>query len=128
MWNSAAESCRTSPALTTACAVLMAWASGCSPAGPPGPGVATNVAEAPVSAPELPAPAPGGGFTDVTLAAGITTRHLLPGDDLDNIVDSLGAGAAFVDVDGDGWLELNLAAVPHTPPAAGTTPHAALHN
>ena len=105
----------------------MAWASGCSPAGPPGPGVATNVAEAPVSAPALPAPAPGGGFTDVTLAAGITTRHLLPGDDLDNIVDSLGAGAAFVDVDGDGWLDLIVAGGPRSPAATGSSPHAGLH-
>jgi hypothetical protein len=128
MWDPAADTCRTSPALTTACAVLMAWVSGCSPAGQPaGRAGAATVPEAVSSAPDLPDPAPDGGFTDVTLAAGITARHLLPGDDLDNIVDSLGAGAAFLDYDGDGWLDLILTGGPRSPIAGEATPHAGLH-
>ena len=86
-----------------------------------------TVPEADVSALALPEPSPQGGFTDVTLAAGIMARHLLPGDDLDNIVDSLGAGAAFVDYDGDGWLDLILTGGPRSPVAGEGTLHAGLH-
>ena len=47
-------------------------------------------------------------FADVTRAAGIDARHHLPAGRLDNIVDAVGAGATFADIDGDGWLDILL--------------------
>jgi len=63
----------------------------------------------------IPGVSPTGGFTDVTLAAGISARHRLPGEDLDNIVDAVGAGAAFSDLDDDGWLDLIVLGGPRSP-------------
>lgn len=45
-------------------------------------------------------------FADVSLAAGLDLRHDVGGNDLANIVEAVGAGASFVDLDGDGWIDV----------------------
>ncbi len=126
MWNSAAKYSLFFPALTAALAVLIVPGSGCSPAGQDGLADTAPVSRAAVPDPPLPARA-GAGFTDVTLAAGIHASHRLPGHDLDNIVDSLGAGAAFADLDKDGWIDLIVVGGPPSPIAKADSPHAGLH-
>lgn len=68
--------------------------------------VTAERAVAPEALPPLPAAATRSGFTDVTAAAGIRAAHDLATADLENIVDAVGAGAAFADLDDDGWLDL----------------------
>jgi len=75
--------------------------------------VASSSAEAP-----LPPLSPNGGFTDVTLAAGIDFRHQLPDTGLRNVVDAMGSGAAFADLDGDDWLDLIVLGGPVSPETA----------
>lgn len=45
-------------------------------------------------------------FVDVTQAAGIDFIHSIGDSELDNLVESVGGGAAFLDYDRDGWLDL----------------------
>jgi hypothetical protein len=45
-------------------------------------------------------------FADVTEEAGIRFKHSYGDDDISNIVEGTGAGAAFFDYDGDGWLDI----------------------
>jgi len=45
-------------------------------------------------------------FTDVTEQAGITFKHSYGDYDVSNIVEGTGAGATFLDYDGDGWLDI----------------------
>ena len=47
-------------------------------------------------------------LVDITEAAGISWRHSIGDDSLSNIVESTGAGCAFLDYDGDGNLDLYL--------------------
>ncbi len=47
-------------------------------------------------------------LVDVTAAAGITWSHSIGDDDLSTIVESTGAGCAFLDYDGDGDLDIYL--------------------
>ncbi|MEE8466874.1 MAG: VCBS repeat-containing protein, partial [Planctomycetota bacterium] len=56
------------------------------------------------SAPHAPAPL----FTDVTRAAGVTMVHMEGPDEQLDIRPTMGPGAAWGDVDGDGWVDLYL--------------------
>jgi len=56
------------------------------------------------------APGPAGiRFTDVTAAAGITFRHTSGATGKKYLPETMGAGVAFTDLDGDGWADLLFA-------------------
>lgn len=91
--------------------VFLFWAACSGPA---------EEADAPTEmvATEARAPLPpegAGGFVDVSLGAGLDFEHRLPTADLENIVDSLGGGGAFADLDDDGWLDLVVLGGPRSP-------------
>jgi hypothetical protein len=74
--------------------------------------------------------APGVVFTDVTAASGLGSfRHLSGGAAKDYIVEATGSGAALVDYDGDGWLDVYLVNGSTLAAVAGreTAPAAALY-
>ncbi|MFQ5700539.1 MAG: CRTAC1 family protein [Acidobacteriota bacterium] len=75
----------------------------------------------------MPPASDAGGFTDVTLAAGITAQPRLTHDDLRNIVEAVGSGAAFADLDGDGWLDLVVLGGTPSPDGDGETPPDTVH-
>ena len=57
-----------------------------------------------------PAPAEeGASFIDVADYVGIDFVHSLGDEDLSNIVETVGSGAAFLDYDGDGWMDVYVA-------------------
>jgi enediyne biosynthesis protein E4 len=45
-------------------------------------------------------------FSDVTKKSGIVFNHCLGDDQINTIVEATGSGAAFLDYDGDGWLDV----------------------
>ena len=47
-------------------------------------------------------------FTDVATAVGVDFRYTIGDYAYDNILESSGSGVAWLDVDGDGWLDLYL--------------------
>ena len=51
-------------------------------------------------------PAPGDRFVDATEEAGLDFVHILVDGEMSNIVESLGCGAAFIDYDNDGLLDI----------------------
>ncbi|RME37759.1 MAG: CRTAC1 family protein [Planctomycetota bacterium] len=55
-----------------------------------------------------PPASPPVGFTDVTKTAGIDFTETLGDPEMSNIVESAGVGCAFLDYDGDGWLDVYL--------------------
>ena len=77
---------------------------------------------APQRNPALPEVGSAGHFVDVAQAAGILARQDLPGQDIHTIVESLGAGAAFVDLDGDAFLDLIVVGGTNYPTPEGEAP------
>jgi enediyne biosynthesis protein E4 len=47
-------------------------------------------------------------FLDVTKSSGIDFQHSIGDDHLTNIIESVGGGAAFLDYDQDGWMDLYM--------------------
>ena len=82
-------------------ALLIVAAAGCGPgASAPAPGPAGQAPDA--------AETPGGVFREVTGAARIDFVHRLADGHMDNIVEAVGSGGAWLDYDGDGRLDLVL--------------------
>jgi hypothetical protein len=76
-----------------------------------GPALAALLAAAACEAPSLaPPPAPSAGivFTDVTAGAGVRFRHVNGATGKKYLPETMGAGGAFLDLDGDGWLDVLL--------------------
>ncbi len=67
-------------------------------------------------------------FTDVTAAAGIRFTHNSGRAGKKYLPETLGAGAAFFDVDGDGWQDLFLANGRNWTPGGTRTPSALYRN
>src|SRR5215216_4276525 len=61
------------------------------------------------------APGPSITFTDVTAAAGIRFRHTNGAFGRKYLPETMGSGAAFLDVDADGWQDLFLVNSTHFP-------------
>ena len=80
-------------------------------------GAATAVEVAPTDR-EVPAPA----FRDVTAEAGITWTHTFGDTHLSSILEDTGSGAAWIDADGDGRLDLYLVNGTHVPGSTAVLP------
>ena len=59
-------------------------------------------------------------FKDVTAASGITFTHNSGGPGKKYLPETMGAGGAFVDLDGDGWLDIVIVNSRDWAPKAGT--------
>ena len=94
---------------TLAAAGFALAAAGCEPGNPPS-------AAGPAAETRTGPPAAAVVFTDVAAESGLSFRNLSGGVGQDLIVESMSAGAAFLDYDGDGWLD--LLAVNGTSPGA----------
>ena len=66
-------------------------------------------------------------FTDVTAAAGITFRHISGATGKKYLPETMGSGAAFLDVDGDGWQDILLVNSRNWPGAKGPAAYPALY-
>jgi hypothetical protein len=74
------------------------------------------------------APAPGFvTFTDVTKAAGITFRHTNGAFGKKYLPETLGSGAAFLDVDNDGWQDILFVNSKNWPSQPGAKVYPALY-
>src|SRR4051794_14464440 len=89
--------------------------------------IALAVALAVLTVPTLRSAAPPVTFTDVTAAAGITFRHNSGAFGKKYLPETLGSGAAFVDVDRDGWPDLFFVNSKNWPGRAGTPSLPALY-
>ncbi|HEX9668669.1 MAG TPA: VCBS repeat-containing protein, partial [Thermoanaerobaculia bacterium] len=58
--------------------------------------------------PESPLACPGVALTEVAEAAGVPFRHRSGASPLKHLPETMGAGLAWLDFDGDGWLDLYL--------------------
>ena len=65
-------------------------------------------------------------FTDVTSELGITFTHDRGASGLKHFPETMGAGLAWLDFDGDGWQDLYLVQSGHFPPPVPSHPHGML--
>jgi hypothetical protein len=77
--------------------------------------------------PSAQAPGPIPHFTDVTATAGITFRHTSGAFGKKYLPETLGAGAAFLDVDNDGWQDILLVNSRNWPGRTGPPAYPALY-
>lgn len=47
-------------------------------------------------------------YLDITASSGIDFKHSIGDDHLTNIIESVGGGAAFLDYDQDGWMDIYI--------------------
>jgi len=66
-------------------------------------------------------------FTDVTAAAGITFRHTSGATGKKYLPETMGSGAAFLDIDSDGWQDILLVNSRNWPGAKGSAAYPALY-
>lgn len=85
--------------------VLLVFVVGCHPSSPSVPTHRASSSVLPSSSAHA-ASLKGIQFVDVTQAAGIDFVHSIGDQELNNLVESVGGGAAFLDYDCDGWLDL----------------------
>ncbi|HEX5759514.1 MAG TPA: CRTAC1 family protein [Thermoanaerobaculia bacterium] len=85
-----------------------------------GLGLACAAAVAAPPAPEAPLTCPGVHLTEVAAAAGVPFRHRSGASPLKHLPETMGAGLAWVDYDGDGWLDLYLVQSGPFPPDGST--------
>ena len=71
-----------------------------------------------LASPECPPPV----FVDVAAAMGLEFRHSFGDDVMSNIIESSGSGCAFLDYDGDGWLDLYVVNGGYHPALSGGAP------
>ncbi len=88
-------------ALALALLALVETSAAATKANPPAPASSAS-SPAPASAKPLPK------FTDVTKSAGISFVHNSGRTGKKYLPESLGSGCAFLDADGDGWLDIFL--------------------
>jgi hypothetical protein len=85
--------------------IALFTAAGCHRAETPAPEAPEDARQRPAAA---SATAPGVAFLDVTRQAQLDFVHHVPGDTIDNIMISDGAGGTILDYDGDGWMDVYL--------------------
>src|SRR5829696_7171432 len=100
---------------------------------PQGPEAAAVAGATPGTTPTptpTPAPRPSGPveFTDVTAEAGIRFRHNNGAAGKKYLPETLGAGAAFLDYDNDGWLDILLVNSTNWPESKGPATSSALYH
>jgi len=68
-------------------------------------------------------------FTDVSAAAGIDFVQSFGDTEFSNLVEAVGSGAAWLDYDGDGWIDLYLlTGTFHEGVSSGSRPQSPAHN
>ncbi|HJQ32031.1 MAG TPA: CRTAC1 family protein [Pyrinomonadaceae bacterium] len=134
---------RRSPLIAAIVLSVVALASGCKQdptqnpsAAPQSPDAAAAAAAAGAAPGASPTPSPGSAprpsgpveYVDVTAEAGIRFKHNNGAAGKKYLPETLGAGAAFLDYDGDGWLDILLVNSTSWPENKGPATTAALYH
>ncbi|MBV9928490.1 MAG: CRTAC1 family protein [Acidobacteria bacterium] len=134
---------RRSPVLTAVLLCLLALASGCkqdptqNPSAAPQSPDAAGAAVAGATPGATPSPTPGAAlprpsgpieYVDVTAEAGLRFKHNNGAAGKKYLPETLGAGAAFLDYDNDGWLDILLVNSTAWPENKGPATSSALYH